>query len=260
MSEIKKTALVTGGSRGIGYETAKQFLMHGYNVAIIDISAERKEDTIKELSEYGNVNYVVFDLSKTAEIENAVKEAIKPFGRLDALVNNASKGGHDYLLDISIERWDSYMDIALKSMFFVSQAAAKIMIDCDSKGGIVSLSSVRAVRADGTHMLYSVAKAGITAMTRELAFALGKYGIRVNAVLPGFVRTQMTEHYIDETPGFIDQLFGLQALEKVLDASDMARIIYFLCSNENTSVTAQCIKADAGIAAIDLPSKKAEHA
>ncbi|MBR2577444.1 MAG: SDR family oxidoreductase, partial [Erysipelotrichaceae bacterium] len=245
MSEYRKTALVTGGSRGIGRATAIEFLKHGYNVAIIDIF-EDKEKVLNDLKKYGDVNYVVYDLSRTEGIEDCVMEAIKPFGRLDALVNNASKGAHDYLLDISIERWDSYMDLALKSMFFVSQAAAKLMISCDSKGTIVSLSSLRADRADGTHMLYSVAKAGIAAMTRELAFSLGKYGIRVNAVMPGFVRTEMTEHYISETEGFIDTLFSLQALEKVLDAGDMAKLIYFLASDENTSVTAQCIVADAG--------------
>ena len=259
MSDCKKTALVTGGSRGIGYATAIEFLKHGYNVAIIDIFAD-KDKVLNDLKEYGDVNYVVYDLRKTEGIEEAVKEAVKPFGRLDALVNNASSGAHDYLLDISIERWDSYMDLALKSMFFVSQAAAKIMIDCDSNGAIVSLSSLRADRADGTHMLYSVAKAGIAAMTRELAFSLGKYGIRVNAVMPGYVRTEMTEHYIAETEGFIDTLFSLQALEKILDAGDMAKLIYFLASDENTSVTAQCIKADAGIGTIELPAKKADHA
>ena len=260
VTDSKITVLVTGGSRGIGYETAKEFLKHGYNVAIIDIAEDRKDKVVSELSQYGSVNYVVFDLRKTAQIPEAVKEAIRPYGRLDALINNASTGAHDDLLDISIERWDSYMDLALKSMFFVSQAAAAIMIDCSSKGAIVSLSSLRADRADGTHMLYSVAKAGIAAMTRELAFSLGKYGIRVNAVMPGFVRTEMTEHYIDETPGFIDQLYNLQALEKVLDASDMAKVIYFLASDENTGITAQCIKADAGIGTIELPPKKAQHA
>ena len=259
MSDCKKTALVTGGSRGIGYATSIEFLKHGYNVAIIDIFAD-KDKVLNDLKEYGDVNYVVYDLRKTEGIEEAVKEAVKPFGRLDAVVNNASSGAHDYLLDISIERWDSYMDLALKSMFFVSQAAAKIMIDCDSNGAIVSLSSLRADRADGTHMLYSVAKAGIAAMTRELAFSLGKYGIRVNAVMPGYVRTEMTEHYIAETEGFIDTLFSLQALEKILDASDMAKLIYFLASDENTSVTAQCIKADAGIGTVELPAKKADHA
>ena len=260
MTNTKKTVLVTGGSRGIGYETAREFLKHGYNAAIIDIVEDRKDEVVAELSKYGEVNYVVFDLRKTAEIEDAVKEAVRPFGRLDALVNNASVGAHDYLLDISIKRWDDYMDLALKSMFFVSQAASKIMIDSDSKWAIVSLSSLRADRADGTHMLYSVAKAGIAAMTRELAFSLGRYGIRVNAVMPGFIRTEMTEHYITETPGFIDQLYSLQALEKVLDASDMAKLIYFLASDDNTSITAQCIKADAGIGTIEQPPKKADHA
>ncbi|MBP3853025.1 MAG: SDR family oxidoreductase, partial [Erysipelotrichaceae bacterium] len=113
-------------------------------------------------------------------------------------------------------------------------------------GSIVNLSSDRANVADGTHLLYSTAKGGIAAMTRELAFTLGKDNIRVNAVLPGYIHTDMTDHYLHQK-GMKEHILYHSALPNLLTAEDVARVIYFLCDTENTAISGQCIAVDAGM-------------
>lgn len=252
-----KTTLITGGANGIGYETAKVFLQRGYQVAIIDRDSAIKERVIKELSVYGPINYIVFDLSDTIEIEDAVNKAIEPFGCLDVLVNNAGIGGHGDIFDITAEQWNQHMKIGLASMFFVAQAAGKHLIKNDRPGAIVNLSSIRATHADGTHMLYATEKAGIGAMTRELAVALGKHRIRVNSVLPGFVATNMTQHGYYEDPKAQNVLLAHMATPDMVQAADVARVIYFLASDDSAAITGQNIPVDAGMSIIAPGSEAA---
>ncbi len=257
---MKKTVLITGGASGIGFATAKHFLKNGCNVAIIDIRADLEDSVRSELSALGNVNYTVCDLSDTENIEYAVQKSIQPFGSLDILVNNAGIGGHDFVMDITEKKWNDFMNISLKAMFFVAQSAGKIMIENKSSGAIINLSSIRADYADGTHMLYSIAKNGICAMTRELALAFGNYGIRVNNLKVGFALTQMSQHYLNENPKMEDIIKERSALPIIQTPEDIANIIYFLTSDANVAITGQSITTDAGATLLAGLFTKTSHA
>lgn len=257
---MRKTVLITGGASGIGFAAAKHFLKNGFNVSIIDIREDLKTSVLNELSPLGNVNYTICDLSKTETIEQAVRTSIEPYGSLDILVNNAGIGGHDFVMDITEKRWDDFMSVSLKAMFFVAQAAGKVMIENKRQGAIVNLSSVRADFADGTHMLYSIAKSGICAMTRELACAFGNYGIRVNNLKVGFVLTPMSQHYLNENPEMEQTIRNRSALPTIQTPEDIAHIIYFLTSDANASITGQSITTDAGATLLAGLFTKAPHA
>ncbi len=187
-----RVAFVTGGSRGIGKGIAEAFAEEGAKVAIIDINEKALQETEASFTEKG---YTLFakqaDVTNAAEVEAAMQEVVNRFGSLDILVNNAGIIRDNLLFKMTDNDWEQVMNVHLKGAFHASQAAQKYMVE-QKYGRIINLSSTSALGNRG-QANYATAKAGLQGFTKTLAIELGKFGITVNAVAPGFIETEMTK-------------------------------------------------------------------
>lgn len=187
-----RVAFVTGGSRGIGKGIAEAFAEEGAKVAIIDINEKALQETEAAFTEKG---YTLFakqaDVTNAAEVEAAMQEVVNRFGSLDILVNNAGIIRDNLLFKMTDNDWEQVMNVHLKGAFHASQAAQKYMVE-QKYGRIINLSSTSALGNRG-QANYATAKAGLQGFTKTLAIELGKFGITVNAVAPGFIETEMTK-------------------------------------------------------------------
>lgn len=187
-----RVAFVTGGSRGIGKGIAQQFLEEGAKVALIDINEEALNETISEFESKGyKVLAQKANVIQSEEIESAMEEVASAFGSLDIVVNNAGITRDNLLFKMTDSDWQQVMDVHLKGSFNVSRAAQKYMVD-KKYGRIINISSTSALGNRG-QANYATAKAGIQGLTKTLAIELGKFGITVNSVAPGFIETEMTK-------------------------------------------------------------------
>ena len=174
-----------------------------------------------------------------------IQEIASELGRIDVLVNNAAYSTRGKMEDITLPEWDQYLRVNLSAAFFMAQTVAP-EIEKAGGGAIINISSVRSMLADGRHMLYSVAKGALVAMTRELAVSLWKQNIRVNAVSPGYVLTPMTRHNL-EKPGWYDQNLEDLLIQRMIEAEDIAEIVVFLASDTAIAINGQDIFADGGL-------------
>ena len=187
-----RTAFVTGGSRGIGKEIAEQFAKEGANVAIIDVNEQALSEVTAQFTDAGYTFYTkVASVTNREEIEQAMQEAYEKFGSIDILVNNAGVIRDNLVFKMTNDDWDTVMDVHLKGAFYASQVAQAYMAK-QNYGRIINLSSTSALGNRG-QANYSTAKAGLQGLTKTLAIELGKFGITVNAVAPGFIETDMTK-------------------------------------------------------------------
>ncbi|MFD1032467.1 SDR family NAD(P)-dependent oxidoreductase [Metaplanococcus flavidus] len=187
-----RTALVTGGSRGIGRQIAERFASEGANVAIIDINEEALHSAKNELEGKGYSVYAkVASVTERDQIEAAMEEVNNRFGSIDILVNNAGVIRDNMLFKMTDEDWMTVMDVHLKGAFFATRAAQKYMIE-NKYGRIINISSTSALGNRG-QANYATAKAGLQGFTKTLAIELGKFGVTANSVAPGFIETDMTK-------------------------------------------------------------------
>jgi len=186
-----RVAFITGAGRGIGAATALRMAEEGARVALADVDTEGCQQVAAELDRLGSEGLVVpCNVADSAMVEDAVDKTASHFGRLDILVSNAGVLRDNLLFKMSEEDWDTVMNVHLKGAFLCSRAAQKYMVQ-QKYGRIVSLSSASALGNYG-QANYSTAKAGLQGFTRTLAIELGKFGITVNAVAPGYIDTEMT--------------------------------------------------------------------
>ncbi|MBM6617922.1 beta-ketoacyl-ACP reductase [Bacillus suaedaesalsae] len=186
-----RVALVTGGSRGIGKSISERFAKEGAKIALFDINEEALIETVSEFRELGyEVFPKVVDVTKSEEVENAVKEVHTTFGSLDILVNNAGVIRDNLLFKMTDSDWDLVMDVHLKGSFNMARAAQKYMVE-QRYGRMINISSTSSLGNRG-QANYAAAKAGLQGFTKTLSIELGRYGITVNSVAPGFIETDMT--------------------------------------------------------------------
>lgn len=187
-----RTAFVTGGSRGIGKEIAKRFAEEGAHVAIVDVNEQALREAERELAEKGGSIYTkVASVTEREEIEQAMQEVNAQFGALDILVNNAGVLRDNLLFKMTDDDWQTVMDVHLKGAFYACRAAQQYMVK-QQYGRMINISSTSALGNRG-QANYATAKAGIQGLTKTLAMELGKFGITVNAIAPGFIETDMTK-------------------------------------------------------------------
>lgn len=239
MSE--KLALVTGASRGIGKACALELAKAGYDIVINYAgNAEAANTTVEEIKALGvNAEAYQFDVSNKEDVAKNIDEIVKKFGRIDVLVNNAGITRDGLFIRMSDENWDAVINTNLSSAFYVSNPVVKVMMKQRS-GSIVNMSSVVGLYGNAGQANYSAAKAGMIGLTKTLAKELGSRGIRVNAIAPGFINTDMTKDL--DTSKFTDFI----PLKRLGEVEDIAKAVKFLAVDANY-ITGQVLQVDGGL-------------
>lgn len=244
-----KTAIVTGGAGGIGLAIAQRFLREGAKVVIADIDPEKGAKAEKELAGLGSIRFAKTDVGKRLDIHNLVAATLDAFGDIDILVNNAGITHAADFLELDEADFDRVLQVNLKGSFLASQAVARYMVEKVDKGGspgaIVNMSSVNAVLAISSQVPYSVSKGGLNQLTKVMALSLAPYGIRVNAIGPGSIATEMLGD-IRADPATRNRILSRTPLGRVGQPSEIAAIAAFLASDDASYITGQTIYADGG--------------
>ena len=240
-----KTAIVTGGGRGIGRAISVKLASEGANVVICDIAInEAAEETVKLIEEQG-VKAAAFkaDVTSPEDAVNLFKQAIDLFGKVDILVNNAGVTRDNLIMRMKEEEFDLVISTNLKGTYNMMKAATRPMMKA-RYGRIVNISSVVGIYGNAGQVNYSASKAGVIGMTKSLAKELGSRGITVNAVAPGFIETDMTKVLSDELKA---EMVKNIALGRPGQPEDVAKVVAFLASDEAAYVTGQVIECAGGM-------------
>ncbi|TKT75410.1 SDR family oxidoreductase [Aquamicrobium sp. LC103] len=244
-----KTAIVTGAAGGIGRAIAERFLREHASVVIADIDAEKGERAEKELAGLGRVQFIKTDVGRKLDIHNLVAATLDAFGDVDILVNNAGISHGADFLDLKEEDFDRVLRINLKGSFLAGQTVARIMVDKVKAGGapgtIINMSSINAVVTIASQLPYAVSKGGVGQLTRTMALSLAPYGIRVNAIGPGSIQTDMLNE-VNSDPAARTRILSRTPLGRIGDPSEIAAVAAFLASDDASYITGQTIYADGG--------------
>ncbi len=240
-----KVAIVTGASKGIGKGCAIRLAKDGYFVVVnYSRSDESALKTLEEIKANGGDGIVYkADVSKFDEVSKMMKEVAKTYGQIDVLVNNAGIVRDELLLMMTKENLDACYDLNVKGYFYCAQQAALKMFR-KKKGVIINMSSVSGKFALPGQSVYSSTKGAVNSMTQTLAKELAPYGIRVNAVAPGFIETEMLDHIPEDKKEEYLKNIPLHRLGKV---EDIAALVSFLASDESSYITGQVITMDGGL-------------
>lgn len=243
-----KVAVVTGAARGIGLGIAEVLAARGVSVGILDISPEGSAAAQSLTLHGGNAIAIPTDVRDRASVEAAVEHVISTFGRLDMAVNNAGVSILTSFLELDDEAWQETMSLNLTAMFMTSQVCAQRMISERWLGSIVNISSIAAFGYTAQHPAYAATKAGVVALTRDMAYELGPAGLRANAVAPGPTITPMTKGHDWGT--HFDRALRLGRWGA---ASDIGRAVAFLASDEASFITGQtlCVAGGADLRTLD---------
>ena len=239
-----RTALVTGASRGIGREIAKALAGAGAKVACVATNEELLNSLVAEIG--GGAIAIKCDVSKAGEIDAAVEKAASAFGGLDILVNNAGVTRDNLLLRIKEEDWDTVVDTNLKAPFLFIKAAGRHLMRSKA-GRVVNISSVAGILGNAGQANYASSKAGLIALTKTAARELGSRAVCVNAVAPGFIKTDMTTDFVND-PVVSGKVLEVVPLKRFGEATEVASLIAFLCSEEAGYITGQVFAIDGGMA------------
>jgi NAD(P)-dependent dehydrogenase (short-subunit alcohol dehydrogenase family) len=243
-----KVAVITGGGSGLGRAMALRFAEEGAAVAVADLIPERAAETAELIAKArGRGIGIDADVTDAAQVEAMVARGIAEFGQIDILVNNAGISVGDNILKIDEPGWDHTFDVCLKSAYLCSKAVLPGMIERRS-GAILNISSVNAVWAIGKEA-YSAAKAGMLNLTQNMALKYGDYGIRVNAISPGTVRTAIWDERLKKNPDVIDKLVVYYPLGRIGQPEDIANAALFLVSDDSSWITGINLPVDGGVSA-----------
>ncbi|WP_026910807.1 3-oxoacyl-ACP reductase FabG [Patulibacter minatonensis] len=246
----ERVALVTGAAGGIGAAVARRLTSEGATVVLLDRELDAAKAVAAPLVDAGGSAWAVqADVSSRDDVERAISEVIDHHGRIDVLVNNAGITRDDLLFRLSEDDWDAVIDVNLKSVFLCTQAVQRHMVKAKS-GAVVSLSSRSALGNRGQSN-YAAAKAGIKGLTATMALELGPFGIRVNAVAPGYIATDMTRATARRQgldPAELEASTAERTpLRRVGQPEDVASVIAFLASDDARHVTGQTLAIDGGL-------------
>ncbi len=237
-----KTAVVTGGSRGIGRAICVELARRGANVVLCARSAE---GTARETADLCGSNAIVVpcNVADAADVKNLMETARKAFGRIDILVNNAGITRDGLLMRMKEEDFDAVIATNLKGAFLCMKEVSGVMMR-QRYGRIVNISSVVGIHGNAGQMNYAASKAGVIGMTKSMARELGSRGVTVNAVAPGFVDTDMTAALSEETKGRMEEQIPLK---RIGAPEDVAKAVVFLVSDEASYITGQVLCVDGGM-------------
>ncbi len=239
-----KVAVITGSARGIGFVIAKVFAEEGAKVVILDVNKESIDNAVKEISKINeNVSGFVTDVTNQEIVANTIKEIIKKYQRIDILVNNAGITKDGLLMKMKESDWDAVINVNLKGTFLCTQKVIRYMLKQRS-GSIINISSVIGIMGNAGQANYAASKGGIIALTKSSAKEFASRNVRVNAVAPGFIETEMTAKLPENV---IEEYAKSIPLNRMGTPRDVANLCLFLASDDSNYITGQVIKVDGGL-------------
>jgi len=240
-----KVAVITGGANGLGKATAILFSEHGAKVVIVDVNQEDGEKVVAEIVKDGGIaSFERTDISKSADVNKMMENVVAQYGGIDILINNAGILADARLVKMTEEAWDRVININLKGIFLCGQAAAKVMIEKENGGVIINTSSVVGIYGNFGQSNYVASKAGVIGMTKTWARELGKYNIRVNAVAPGFMKTEIIK---DMPEKVIEMMKEKVYLKRMGEPEDIANAFLYLASDMGRYVNSTALSVDGGV-------------
>ena len=240
-----KTALITGASSGIGNHFSKTFASAGANVVLAARRTDHLKETAAEIgSTGGNADWARLDVTSRASVEAAFAKSIERFGRIDIVVNNAGIASASYALDVSEFDWDRVIDTNLKGAWLVAQRAGRHMAEDQKGGSVINIVSILGRRVMGGVAPYAAAKAALDHLTRVLAYEWARYAIRVNAIAPGYIITDINRDYLNSP-------MGQKAIRKIPQRrfgqpQDLDGAVLLLASDASSYMTGSTIVVDGG--------------
>lgn len=240
-----RTAIITGGAQGIGYQTAQTLLQHNYQVMIADFDKEAGAEAIASLEQLGKVQFLHADISNEEDVVKLINQTNQIFGGIDVLINNAAIGINKSIEELSLEEWNKVIGINLTGSFLCSKYATPFLRK--AKGSIINMCSTRAFMSEKDTEAYSASKGGIFALTHALAVSLGP-DIRVNSISPGWIDVSDLKKSRDRKAPVHSEQDKLQhPVGRVGIATDISSMILYLASPENSFITGQNFVIDGGM-------------
>ena len=246
MKHANKVALVTGAAQGLGLACAERFLADGAKVVLVDVQADKVRAQAERLGE--NATWYAADLSEiSSDMAKAiVAKAVDHFGSLDIVVNNAGIIHTADFVDFPEDAFDRVQRVNLKSPFLIGQAAARVMIAKGIQGSIINMSSINAELAIPNSVAYAVSKGGIKQLTAVMAVGLVRHGIRVNAIGPGTIATDLVLNSVMSSPAQRHTVLSRTPMGRCGEASEVASVASFLASDDASYIIGQTIYPDGG--------------
>ena len=238
----KPIALITGGAQGIGYASAVALIEEGFDIILADINGEGVAKAAKELNALAGIEC---DLGDVAQIEAMFDAIAKDHGPLSALVNNAGVAMPGDFLTYDLADFERVLDINLRGVFIATQLAARMMVEAGIEGAIVNMSSINAQVAIPAIPAYCASKGGVMQLTKVAALALAKNNIRVNAVGPGSIDTEMMAA-VNANPDAFKTAMSRTPLGRAGTAQEIGDVVGFLCSKKASYITGETIYVDGG--------------
>ncbi len=241
-----RVVIVTGGAQGIGEACARRFAREGARVVVADVADARGQALADELG----ARYVHCDVGDKAQVDALVAQAVQAHGRIDVLVNNAGIFRAADFLDVTEEDFDAVLRVNLKGAFLVGQAVAREMARA-RRGSIVNMSSVNSVLAIPGIASYNVSKGGLNQLTRAMALALADQGIRVNAVGPGTIATELATQAVLTSEDARRRILMRTPLKRLGEPAEVADVVAFLASDAASYITGEIVMVDGGRMALN---------
>jgi 3-oxoacyl-[acyl-carrier protein] reductase len=239
-----KVAVITGSARGIGFAIAQRFAEEGATVAIFDLSPQSVNEAAAKLTQQGcQAAGFVVNVTDGEQVASALADVIKTFGQIDILVNNAGITKDNIILKMREEEWDAVLNVNLKGAFLCTQKALRYLLKRPS-GAIVNIASVIGLMGNIGQANYSASKGGLIAFTKSTAKEVASRNLRVNAVAPGFIETEMTAKLPEEV---VKQYASVIPMNRMGSPRDVANVCVFLASDDAAYISGQVIQVDGGL-------------
>lgn len=239
-----KVVIITGAGSGIGKETALLFAEEGAKIVVADVNEKGGEETVAEIKKNGGVGFFAkLDVSNREQVRQVVKDTLERYGKIDVLVNNAGIIQDALVLKMTEGQWDNVINVNLKGAFNCIQAVVEVMIN-QGNGVIINTSSIVGLNGNVGQVNYAATKAGLIGMTKTLAKELGKKGIRVNAVAPGFIITPMTSTVPEK---ILEVMKEKTPLRRLGETKDVAYAYLYLASDEANFINGAVLRVDGGL-------------
>lgn len=250
-----KIVLVTGGAKGLGKAMATRFLQEGATVVIADVDAEASAATVEELGTLGPIEAYQIDLRDADAIEAMVDYVAEKYGRIDIAVNNAGVQIHGWATEFPLEKFDMMLSLNLRAYYLVARAAARYMKK-QGGGSIVCISSGNSQCFTSQRSAYNISKAAVNGLVATLGVEWARFNIRINAVAPGYVMTEMIQKGINEGIIDIDNIMKVIPMKRLLMPEEIGNSVVFLASDEASGITGQTLFTDGGWSKAGLPEEK----